>query len=1340
MTIKPNEPNQPNPMDEPNDGARGPLDPRVPADQRSPMDPRVPAPEATEPPRDELDSLLRDWHDESAVIARARRDELLARATRKSGGPSEVTGDVGADAARWRIGTAPDTALDATHARWRRLHRFVSAPALRAAALVAVGVITVTMLMILPSRRASACDTIVQVPEGGRLDAVDSDGQLVGPCPLEHTDVNAEISGFISRVTVAQKYRNTYGKKIEAIYTFPLSHRAAVDRMRMIVRHLGEERIVEGEVKERSLARQIYESARRDGFVASLLEQERPNIFTQSVANIEPGAEVLVEISYVETLAMRDGEFTFDFPMVVGPRYIPGASSPATEGRLREGLVARRGVILLAPAQIRIDATEPEMIRSAAAVMNAIQFALPIMPPSQAWIESKAPESGTVTAIFTARYPDGSEEPGTLRADRTGEVAGRWFWFPPRLDGDRPLREGTGFAEGTDQVPDAGRITPMPVRPPERAGHDLSMRVTIDTGGPAVTNIRSDLHRVDVREPAASRTVVTLERGTTIPNRDFVLSWKLAGGALAEGVLTQHIPGRDGYFLLYMVPPARVEPATIRPRELVFVLDTSGSMSGFPIEKSKEVMTRMLGAMRAADTFNIITFAGDHHVLWPAPRPATEENLKLARVFVESRKGGGGTEMMKAIDAALRQTTLEAARDRGESASVPPTRIVSFLTDGYVGNDLAIVDAIRRHSGTTRVFSFGIGNSVNRYLLAEMARAGRGAADFVLLPSDADEVVDRFSERVQTPVLTDISLSFEGVETAHVTPPADALPDLFDREPLVIAGRYAAPGRGSIRIRGMTAQGPWERIIDVDFPEAEGNSSVVAPIWARLQVDDILRPHLNQLQKNAVAAPVRAMVVRLAEEHRIMSPFTSFVAVEKTRMTLGGQSVLVAVPIELPQGVSWEGNFGSAGEVLRRLAPNEAQQLAFDVRDGASRSDRSGAPPTGGVYAMAPADPTSSVASGPVDALGVTGSKPARGPAPATKSVDAEGRSNEFGAVERSRMLTDRDAQGGGGGGSGAPSTGAAPAPAASPSPAPSAAPSPAPAPAPATAPAPAPTPAPRPASAPAPAAAPGAPPAGGRTLTDPRPTGAPPVVVGRVTGGGASAPGLRLSVPRNAGGIAGGAATPASPAQAQPAPVEAASKGPARTPPLEKRAEGGESLNRELAPGGRREEPKAGIDKDAAAANEPAAEALHETNAATNALFTAEQLNRLSARMEDSLVVLGFRALAAIEVADQLRQHADRAPAGGGSESASAAAPAAPSSSAAPTPSAPVRVVARFTKFDAALESALKAMGIEIEARAPRQSMLILRVPQDRLVRLGLMEQTVRVEPMEPPKPALER
>jgi len=1182
-------------------------------------------------PRDEIDALLRAWHDESTDRARASRDEVLRRIG-DSAQPRLVQTESEGPFARRRG--------DAWWSGGRR-----SMPMFRAAAVVMLAVIAGLALLIVPSRHASADAGIVQVPDGGRLDAVAPDGSLIGPCPLEHTEVDARISGFISRVTVSQRYRNTFSQKVEAVYTFPLSHRAAVDRMRMIVRHGGEERIVEGEVKERELARQIYESARRDGFVASLLEQQRPNIFTQSVANIEPGAEVIVEISYVESLQMRDGSFTFDFPMVVGPRYIPGRVPTSREsgGGLPPGLTARAGVILLAPAQIRMAALatvnrsidEPWRASTAAEVLAAIERATPIAAPSDAWRRQSGGAPEEVSASFVARYPDGSEEPGTLRADGTGEIAGRWFWCPPppKQDGSTS-RRGTGYAQGTDQVPDAALITPMPVRPPERSGHDLSLKVSIETGGPAVTNLQSDQHRIAVSQASPDRAVIALEKGRTIPNRDFVLSWKLADGAMAEGVLTQVVPGRDGYFMAYLVPPARVEATTLRARELIFVLDTSGSMNGFPIEKSKAVMTRMLGAMRAGDTFNIITFAGDHHLLWPEPRAATPENLKLARDFVETRRSGGGTELMGAIDAALRPTRVQArVEDSAASAAggdpahaddlsgairaVAPLRLALFLTDGYIGNEGAIIDAVRRHAGSTRVFTFGIGSSVNRYLLAEMAKAGRGAADVILPGTDADDAVTLFSERVHTPVLTDVSMRFEGVETAFVAPSLDALPDLFDREPLVVVGRYSQPGRGTLTVRGMTGAGPWERRIAVDFPASEGNSTVVAPLWARAQVDEILRPHLNALQQDSVPMPVRQMVVRVAEEHRIMSPFTSFVAVEKTRVTVGGRPMLVAVPIELPQGVSWEGNFGSAGEVLERLRvrertltelpANAAEKDAADAELGFEVL-RSTVPARVNIkeYVDKPAAGRSAGSGGTIDAPGrrLAFSKMDSGAVDATGATGATSATGEAGAANPTGAAVFHIQ----------------------------------------------------------PATSAGAPPSSGQlpAVTPPLPQSTPPA--------------RRVQAPGSTPGDAkrGPAGSPVTTSAAR------RTEGPPMPPaaPAMKSADEQRSLMQESAEIGRSD------------ANQ------------RSGGFTANELNQLSAKLDATLLSLGIEALARREQA-----------------------------TAAPAMSDPIRVVARFSKIDAELERSLQAMGIQIEARSASVGVLILRVPSDRLIDLGRLAATRRVE-----------
>jgi len=560
----------------------------------------------------------------------------------------------------------------------------------------------------------------VETPNAGSLEALDKTGKPLGPCPLKHTDVTVDVAGFIARVTVRQQFHNPFANKIEAIYTFPLSQDAAVDRMTMKVG----ERVIQGEIKERGEARQIYESAKAAGKVASLLDQERPNIFTQSVANIEPGEQVDITISYSEMLDWTDGAFHFDFPMVVGPRYIPGGGS--------------------APA---------------------------------------------------------------------------------------PMTSGVP----TPEVPDADRITP-PVTPKgTRAGHDISVTVHLDAGLP-IRRLDSKQHEVDVEHPSGdkSRAVVRLKQRATIPNKDFVLEYETASDRIEDTLMT-HTDARGMFFSLVLQPPKRVRKALVVPKELVFVIDKSGSMSGFPIETAKKAMALCIDGLHENDTFNLMTFEGGVGFCFPKPVPNTDENRRLAQAYLASLQGSGGTEMMKAIYACL------AGQDDPERV-----RVVCFMTDGYVGNDMAIIDAVRKHAGTARVFAFGIGTSVNRFLLDGMAHAGRGEVHYILSPEQAGGAAERFYERVRMPVLTDIRLDFGNLQVEEVYP--KSIPDLFAARPVVVKGRYKQGGAGTITLRGKTGEGPFERSIEVRLPDDQAPNDVLAPLWARAKVDHLMDQDLGNMQ------------------------------------------------------------------------------------------------------------------------------------------------------------------------------------------------------------------------------------------------------------------------------------------------------------------------------------------------------------------------------------------------------------------------------------------------------------------------------------------------------------
>jgi len=650
---------------------------------------------------------------------------------------------------------------------------------------------------------------------GGNLHVVDQDGPSTVVCPLKHTHIEVEISGFVSSVRVRQTFHNPLDRKIEALYVFPLPSEAAVHELVMTV---GGRRIV-GQVKPRDDARAAYEAARAAGHVASLLDQERPNIFTQALANIEPGAQVDIELSYVETLRYDDGVFELVFPMVVGPRYMPGV-------------------------------------------------------------------------------PSG--------------------------------KQGSGWAPDTTQVPDASRISPPVARPGTRAGHDISLTVRIDAGLP-LAELHSVLHEVDIVRDGVGRATVTLKQRTEIPNRDFILRYRTATEAIGDALLT-HTDDRGTFFMLMLQPPRTVRPEQAVPKELIFVIDRSGSMSGFPIEKAKATMRLAIERLNPHDTFNLLSFSGGTGRCFAGPVPNTPANRAAALKYLVDLSGSGGTEMMPAIREAL-----------GGAHDAERLRVVAFMTDGYVGNDLEIIDAVRKHAGMARVFAFGIGNAVNRLLLDGLAHAGRGAVEYVTLESQADGAVSRFQKRLQAPLLTDITIDWGTLAGAEVYP--KALPDLFSDQPIMVHGRLQGPVDGQIVLRGHTASGPFARQIRVQSPAEPIQHAALASLWARLKVKDRLQQDYAALQRGAFPEALRREVTALGVEFQLVTQFTSFVAVEEMMVTVGGEPMTVTVPVDIPAGVSYEGVFGqqmasasTRGHPTMALspAPTALQSLARYSRETTS--------------------------------------------------------------------------------------------------------------------------------------------------------------------------------------------------------------------------------------------------------------------------------------------------------------------------------------------------------------------------------------------------------------------
>ena len=609
---------------------------------------------------------------------------------------------------------------------------------------------------------------VAQGSEGVGLRAWDRLRSRQMECPLQHTDVHAQISGFVARVDVVQRFVGPEASgPVEAIYTFPLPEDAAVDRMEM---RIGRERIVRGVLKRREEARKTYEAAKSAGKTAALLDQERPNVFTQSVANLMPRERVEVRLSYVVTLKYREGSGEFTFPMVVAPRY--------------------------------------------------------------------------------------------------------------------------------STTPDGTKVSTSNTLSPTRPAHDIALTVYLDAGLP-IQDIRSALHPVRVQSLSAQKARIMLATNSgQLSNKDFVLRYKVAGAELLEGVLTHaDKKSQGGEFLLILQPPAAPTRDSVTPKELIFVVDQTGSQSGEPLEKSKETMRYCLNQLNPSDTFQVLGFNTSLYPCFDKPQPATPKNLIEALRFINGLEANGGTDILGAVEYALRQPDDPEGR----------LRIVSYMTDGLVDNENQILATIAKERGRVRLFPFGIGNSVNRFLLEGMAREGRGACQIVPLTANGQKVAAEFAHRIADPLLTDISVDWGGLSVDKNAVYPRHIPDVFSAEPILLKGHYTKAGSGTITIRGKLRGKPWERTLTLTLPERTPDSdhSEITTLWARAKLEDLRQQHYVAELEGKSQEPLKEAMTLLALEHQLMSEFTSFVAIEErvVNTNQAGRTKTVAVPTYRPEGM-----------------------------------------------------------------------------------------------------------------------------------------------------------------------------------------------------------------------------------------------------------------------------------------------------------------------------------------------------------------------------------------------------------------------------------------------------
>jgi Ca-activated chloride channel family protein len=616
-------------------------------------------------------------------------------------------------------------------------------------------------------------------------------------------DVDLAVSGPTVRARVTQIFRNPTQDWMEATYVYPLPPGGAVDTLKMVVG----DRVIVGDIEERQQARVIYEQAKANGQKAALTEQERPNIFTNSVANIAPGEIVLVQIEYQEPVAQNGSEFSLRVPMVVAPRYNP-----------------------LPLAQ-------------------SVDF--------------------------------------------------------------KPGRQGWG-ASATDPVPDRDRISP-PVLDPAQGALVNPTRITVHLqAGFPLGEVKSHFHAVKIDSPNATSREITLADGVVPADRDFELTWKgAAETAPSVGLFREHVGDAD-YLLAFVTPPS-VEQAEQKPlaREVIFVIDNSGSMGGTSIQQAKASLLYALGRLQARDRFNVIRFDDTMDVLFPAPVAADREHLGRATAFVSALEARGGTEMVPAMRAALTDTASDAADH---------LRQVLFLTDGAIGNEQQLFETITATRGRSRVFMVGIGSAPNTYLMTRAAELGRGAFTHIGSVDQVEERMRGLFAKLENPAVTGLSVKFSNA-VADITPAV--LPDLYRDEPLVLAAKLDHAD-GSVEIKGHIGDRPW--VIRLPLAQAaEGKG--LSKLWARRKISDA---EIARIMRQATPEEADKTILALALEHQLVTRLTSLVAVDRTPSRPNGEPLKLAeLPINLPAGWDFAKVFGE-----RPHPPAQPTERRADTQDG----------------------------------------------------------------------------------------------------------------------------------------------------------------------------------------------------------------------------------------------------------------------------------------------------------------------------------------------------------------------------------------------------------------------
>jgi len=633
--------------------------------------------------------------------------------------------------------------------------------------------------------------------QGSLLFAQQSEKGVYALAPVVKTDVSMDIAGMLAHVKVEQQFTNPTAQWQEGIYVFPLPDDSAVDRLRMKIG----ERIIEGKIKEKGQARKQYEKAKRAGKKAALIEQQRPNMFTNSVANIGPGESITVTIHYQQHLAYVDGEFSLRFPMIVNPRYTPKSDA------------------------------------SLARAMNEV----------------------------------------TSQSNETPAFS-RHGWGGVLAHGEKAISMNA-YAD-------------VPASP-------VTINIKLDAGLP-LTSVSSPYHKIESQEKEGKHTI-RLTKEVIPGDRDFVLRWRPALKKAPQAALFSEIRDEEKYALLMFMPP---HPQHVRDniasRELIFVIDTSGSMGGASIRQARQALRLAIKKLTPQDRFNIIQFNSYTSQLYAKAVSANKRNINQALRYIDSLNAGGGTEMMRALQAAL------PLANHADSSKENHVRQVVFLTDGSVSNESQLFGLIKNRLGNSRLFTIGIGSAPNSHFMNKAARYGRGTYTYIGDLREVEAQIRSLFKRIEAPVLTDIKLEWmsgnrlvyvggKGSDDTTIQSYPSRITDLYAGEPLIVSMRLAEKVDG-LRIKGMINTHEWQRNLKLT---GGAEKAGVAKRWARQRISSLLESVLDGADRNTV----RKAVIETALDHHLVSKYTSLVAVDVTPSRPVDKTLLTSkVKTPLPAG------------------------------------------------------------------------------------------------------------------------------------------------------------------------------------------------------------------------------------------------------------------------------------------------------------------------------------------------------------------------------------------------------------------------------------------------------